>query len=106
MQLLIKDLSIAITLANLVSLLHDHLRELNYLVIAHFLPDPQVGQDRVLGHSVVAELEDFGSTIHSLSLSNQLLPLKKGSFIDQAHAAQVRINLDAITDFGRCSYLL
>jgi len=43
---------------------------------------------------VVTELEDFGSTINSLSLSNQLLPFEKGPYVDQAHAAQVHVSLD------------
>ena len=90
-----EDLLIAITLANLVSVLHGHLREPNHLVIVHFLPNPPMGQDRVLCFFVIvtAEVEDFGSTIHSLSLSNQTLPLKKSLYVDEAHAVQVRISV-------------
>ncbi|KIM57160.1 hypothetical protein SCLCIDRAFT_187674 [Scleroderma citrinum Foug A] len=39
----LEDLSIAITLANFTSLLLGHLRELDDLVIIHFLLDPLVG---------------------------------------------------------------
>ena len=32
--------------------------------------------------------------VGSLSLSNQSLPSKKGLYVDQAHTAQVYVNLD------------
>ena len=101
----LKDLSVAITLANFVSVLHGHLREFNHLVIIHFFPDPPMGQDRVLCFFVTAEVKDFGSTIHSPSLCNQTLPLKKSFYVDQAHAAQVCISLDGIIDCEWHSYL-
>jgi len=44
--------------------------------------------------------------IHSLSLSNQLLPLKKGHYPDRACAAQVRISLNVVINFELCPYLL
>ena len=65
--------------------------------------------DAIESHTLllhIAELDDFGATIHSLSLSNQTFPLKKGFYIDQAHAAQVRISLDEIINCGWCPYLL
>ena len=40
------------------------------------------------------ELEDSGPTVNSQSLSNQLLPFKKHLNVDQAHAAQVHVNID------------
>ena len=53
-------------------------------------------QDRVLSRFVIAKFEDVGATIHSLSTSNQTLPLKKGIYVDQAHAAQMRVSLHGI----------
>jgi len=87
---------IAITLANLVSVLHGHLREPNHFVIVHFFPDLPMGQDRVLCYFFIAEVENFGSALHWLSLPDQILPRKKSFYNDQAHAAQVRISLDGI----------
>ena len=59
-----------------------------------------MGQDRVLSRFVIAELEDLGAMIYWLSLFNQTLPLEKGFDVDQAHAAQMRISLNAIVSFG------
>ncbi|KIM68301.1 hypothetical protein SCLCIDRAFT_1209730, partial [Scleroderma citrinum Foug A] len=84
---LVKGLSVATVLTNLISLLHGHLRELNDLTVVHFLPGPPVGQDRILSRFVIAELEDFGATIHSLSLSNQLLTLKKAFSLISVHTS-------------------
>ena len=58
-----------------------------------------MGQDRVLCCFVIDKCKDFGSTIHSPSLADQTLPRKESFYLDQAHAAQVRISLDGIIEW-------
>ena len=94
------DLSIAITLVNFISLLPVHLCKPDHVIIVHFLHHPLMGQDHVLCCFIIAKLEDFGVTIHWLSLFHQTLPLEKGFYIDQAHAVQVHICLNVIVNFG------
>ncbi|KIM61742.1 hypothetical protein SCLCIDRAFT_25701 [Scleroderma citrinum Foug A] len=53
---------------------------------------------RILCCFVIIELENFGVTIHWFSVSNQTLPLKKGFFVDQAHA--LHVSLDTIINSG------
>jgi len=77
----LEDLLIAITLVNLDFLLHGHLREPNHLITVHFLPGPPMGQDRILCRFVITEVEDFGSTIHWLSLSKLSLARKAFTMI-------------------------
>ena len=74
--------------------------------MVHFLPDLPMGEDRILCCFVIAEIKDFGSTIHWLSFSNQTLPLKKSSQVDQTHAERVRISVDGIVNCEWYPYLL